>query len=41
MSFSRQFLDEAKRVIDALDIDQIERMAAILAETRALLERNA
>jgi D-sedoheptulose 7-phosphate isomerase len=35
MSFSRQFLDEAKRVIDALDIDQIERMASILAETRA------
>ena len=35
MSFSRQFLDEAKRVIDALDVDQIERMASILAETRA------
>jgi D-sedoheptulose 7-phosphate isomerase len=35
MSFSRQFLDEAKRVIDALDVNQIERMASILAETRA------
>jgi D-sedoheptulose 7-phosphate isomerase len=34
MSFSRLFLSEAKQVIDGLDIDQIERSAAILAETR-------
>lgn len=34
MSFSRLFLDEARQVIDGLDIDQIERMAALLAETR-------
>jgi D-sedoheptulose 7-phosphate isomerase len=34
MSFSRLFLSEAKQVIDGLDIDQIERTAAILAETR-------
>jgi D-sedoheptulose 7-phosphate isomerase len=35
MSFSRQFPDEAKRVIDGLDVEQIERMASLLAETRA------
>jgi D-sedoheptulose 7-phosphate isomerase len=35
MSFTRQFLSEAKQVIDGLDVDQIERMAALLAETRA------
>jgi len=35
MSFSRQFLSEAKSVIDGLDIEQIERMATLLAETRA------
>jgi D-sedoheptulose 7-phosphate isomerase len=34
MSFSRLFLSEAKQVIDGLDVDQIERSAAILAETR-------
>jgi dTDP-glucose pyrophosphorylase len=35
MSFSRQFLSEAKDIIDRLDLDGIERMAALLAETRA------
>jgi len=35
MSFSRQFLAEAKLVIDGLDADQIERMAEALAGTRA------
>src|SRR6185369_2425960 len=35
MDFSRQFLDEAKAIIDLLDIDQIERMATALAETRS------
>ena len=34
MSFSRQYLDEAKQVIDGLDLNQIERMATLLAETR-------
>lgn len=34
MNFSRQFLSEAKQVIDGLDVDGIERMAEILAETR-------
>src|SRR6516225_9133683 len=34
MSFSRQFLSEAKQVIDGLDVDGIERMAALLADTR-------
>jgi D-sedoheptulose 7-phosphate isomerase len=35
MTFSRQFLSEAKEVIDRLDVDQIERMAEQLAATRA------
>jgi D-sedoheptulose 7-phosphate isomerase len=35
MSFAAQFLSEAKQVIDALDVDRLERMAALLAETRA------
>src|SRR6202171_5258897 len=35
MSFSRQFLTEATEIIARLDIDQIERMAALLAETRS------
>ena len=35
MSFTQQFLAEAKTVIDRLDVDQIERMAALLAETRS------
>ena len=34
MSFSRQFLSEAKQVIDGLDVDAIERVVAILAATR-------
>jgi D-sedoheptulose 7-phosphate isomerase len=34
MSFSLQFLNEAKQVIDGLNLDTIERMAALLAETR-------
>jgi D-sedoheptulose 7-phosphate isomerase len=35
MTFSQQFLAEAKQVIDALDVDAIERVAAILADTRS------
>ena len=35
MSFSRQFLTEAKQVIDGLDVDAIDRVVAILAETRS------
>jgi D-sedoheptulose 7-phosphate isomerase len=35
MSFSRSHLDEAKRIIDQLDLEVIERMALLLAETRA------
>src|SRR6202790_505916 len=35
MSFSRTHLDEAKRIIDQLDLDVIERMAQLLADTRA------
>jgi D-sedoheptulose 7-phosphate isomerase len=35
MSFSRQFLDEARQVIDLLDTDRIDRMAGLLAATRA------
>ena len=35
MSFSLQYLNEAKQVIDGLDLGQIERMAALLAETRS------
>jgi D-sedoheptulose 7-phosphate isomerase len=34
MSFSTQFLAEAKQVIDGLNIEQIERMAGLLAATR-------
>jgi len=34
MSFSRQFLNEAKQVIDGLDVDAIERVVSILADTR-------
>ena len=34
MSFSQQFLTEAKQIIDALDLDAIERMATHLADTR-------
>jgi D-sedoheptulose 7-phosphate isomerase len=35
MSFSRQFLSEAKQVIDGLDVDAIDRVVAILAGTRS------
>ena len=35
MSFSRQFLSEAKEIIDRLDVDQIERMADLLEATRS------
>ena len=35
MNFSQQFLSEAKAVIDRLDTEQIERMAALLAAARA------
>src|ERR1035441_5938380 len=35
MSFSQQFLSEAKQVIDGLDVDAIERVVAILAATRS------
>ena len=35
MSFAQQFLSEAKEVIDGLDLEQIERTAALLGETRA------
>src|SRR5512138_2375222 len=35
MTFSQQFLAESKAIIDQLDVDQIERMAGILADTRS------
>jgi len=35
MSFARQFLNEAKEIVDRLDQDRIERMAELLAATRA------
>ena len=35
MSFSTQFLNEAKQVIDGLDVDAIDRIVAILAATRS------
>ena len=35
MSFAQQFLSEATEVIDGLDLEQIERTAALLGETRA------
>ena len=34
MSHAAQFLDEAKRVIDGLDVQAIERMAALLEQAR-------
>ena len=34
MSFSQQFLSEAKTIIDGLDIDAIDRMVALLVQTR-------
>src|SRR4051794_8240655 len=35
MSFTRHHLDETKRIIDALDVGVIDRMAQMLAELRA------
>src|SRR5215467_7127430 len=35
MSFSQQFLSEAKQIIDGLDTAAIEKVAGILAATRA------
>jgi D-sedoheptulose 7-phosphate isomerase len=35
MSHASQFLDEAKKVIDGLDIEAIERMAVLIDEARA------
>lgn len=35
MSFTRQHLEEAKRIIDALDVESIDRMADLLADTRS------
>ena len=34
MSFARTHLDEAKRIIDALDVNVIDRMADALAALR-------
>ena len=34
MSHAAQFLDEAKRVIDGLDVGAIERMAELLEQAR-------
>src|SRR5215204_3666472 len=33
-SFARQYLDEAKQIIDALDVAPIERMTALLVALR-------
>ena len=35
MSFTRQFLDEAGEIIRRLNVDDVERVAALLVETRA------
>ncbi|MCC6538371.1 MAG: SIS domain-containing protein [Bryobacterales bacterium] len=35
MSFSKQFFNEAKEILDRIDIAQVEKMAEILAGTRA------
>jgi D-sedoheptulose 7-phosphate isomerase len=35
MSFTRQFLSEAAQIIERLDADAIERLAALLADTRS------
>lgn len=35
MNYSQQHLDEARRILEGLDVDAIERMAALLAELRA------
>lgn len=34
MNYSQQHLDEARRILEGLDVDAIERMAALLAELR-------
>ncbi len=34
MSFSKQFFDEAKEILDRIDLEQVEKMASILAATR-------
>lgn len=35
MTFAKSFIEEAKQVLDQLDVDAIERMAEILADVRA------
>mgnify|MGYP000879204277 CR=1 FL=1 len=35
MSFAKQFFDEAKVILDGLDLDAAENMATILADTRS------
>lgn len=35
MTYAAQYLTEARQIIERLDVETIERMAAILAETRA------
>ena len=35
MSFSQQFFEEAKQILDRIDIAQVEKMAEILAATRS------
>lgn len=35
MSFAKQFFDEAKAILDGLDLDAAENMATILADTRS------
>ena len=34
MSFAKQFFDEAKQILDGIDLAQVENMAAILRQTR-------
>ena len=34
VSFSKQFFDEAKQILDRIDIEQVEKMAALLRQTR-------
>src|SRR5438270_13684617 len=35
MNFTRDHLEETRRIVDALDIDVIDRMAELLADLRA------
>lgn len=35
MSFAKQFFDEAKAILDGLDLEAAEKMATILADTRS------